>query len=88
LELLAAARYDAIISDTKMPSLDGEGFYAEVLRRFPRLRGRIVFVTGDVLSNEKRAFLDSTGAPFVFKPYDFDDVRHALRRVVSGEKTS
>jgi two-component system sensor histidine kinase/response regulator len=82
LELLATARYDAIISDTKMPTLDGEGFYGELIRRFPRLRERVVFVTGDVLSTEKRTFLDSTGAPFLFKPYEFDDVRDALRRII------
>jgi len=83
LELLAGARYDAIISDTRMPRLDGESFYAELVRSFPRLRERIIFVTGDVLSNEKRAFLEATGVPFLFKPYEFDDVRDALRRVIS-----
>ena len=87
LERLAAARYDAVISDTKMPTVDGENLYEELIRRFPRLRDRIVFVTGDALSTEKRAFLESTGVPFLFKPYEFDDVRDALRRVVSGPAT-
>src|SRR5207237_209652 len=44
LEMLGQRSYDMILSDTKMPKLDGEHFYAEIERRFPRLRHRIVFV--------------------------------------------
>ena len=35
LEMLERGAYDVIVSDTKMPQLDGEGFYAELGRRRP-----------------------------------------------------
>ena len=82
LERLASSAYDVVISDTRMPVLDGEGFYAELERRHPTLCRRIIFVTGDVLSGDKRAFLERTGAPFIAKPCSVDDVRRALRDVV------
>ena len=66
-----------------MPVMDGERFYAELTQRFPALRRRIVFLTGDVLSREKRTFLESTGAPVITKPCDLDEVR----RVVNGVLT-
>ena len=66
----------------KMPRLDGEHFYAEVERRFPHLRHRIVFVTGDILNREKRAFLERTGAPHVLKPFDLPEVRQLVHRML------
>ena len=82
LEMLERRAYDLVLSDTKMPKLDGEHFYAEVERRFPQLRRRIVFVTGDILSREKRAFLERTGAPHLLKPFDLPEVRQLVHRML------
>src|SRR5213078_884357 len=68
LELLETGTYDVIVSDTRMPVLDGEAFYAELERRFPALCRRFIFLTGDVLNSDRRAFLARIGAPFLTKP--------------------
>jgi len=83
LEMLGREPYDLIISDTKMPVLDGERFYAELERSYPRLRERILFLTGDVLSREKREFLERTGAPYLTKPCDLDEVRRTVQRILA-----
>jgi CheY-like chemotaxis protein len=83
LDRLAARRYDLIVSDTKMPVLDGESFYRELAQRYPALRERIVFLTGDVLSREKRAFLEGTGAPYLTKPCDLDELRRIVARLIA-----
>jgi signal transduction histidine kinase len=88
LEMLAAIEYDAIVCDTKMPVMDGEALYLELRRRFPALSGRIMFVTGDVLSAEKRVFLERTGVPFLTKPYKLDDVRRTLHGILAGPPAS
>jgi signal transduction histidine kinase len=84
LDLLGRESYDLVISDTRMPLLDGEALYAEVERRFPRMRERIIFITGDVLAREKREFLERTGAPYLTKPCDLDEVRRTVQRVLAG----
>jgi CheY-like chemotaxis protein len=84
LDMLGREPYDAVVSDTKMPAMDAEIFHAELVRRFPALRARVIFITGDVLSREKREFLDRTGAPFLTKPFAIDDVRRALHRLLLG----
>jgi two-component system NtrC family sensor kinase len=83
LEMLAGQAYDAVLSDTKMPVLDGESFYTELRRRHPGLSRRLIFITGDVLSREKRDFLAQTGAPFLTKPLDLDEVRRVLHRILA-----
>jgi signal transduction histidine kinase len=84
LEMLGKRAYDMVLSDTKMPKLDGEHFYAEIERRFPGLRGRIVFVTGDILSREKREFLQRSRAPHLLKPFDLREMRQLVHRMLAG----
>ena len=87
LDVLRHGRYDLILSDTKMPTLDGTGFYRQLTSEFPDLCHRIIFLTGDVLDRAKREFLESTGAPFLMKPFDVADVRRLVHRVLAvGEQ--
>ena len=77
---LARRSYDLILSDTKMPVMDGLALHHEVERHFPSLRGKIIFVTGDVLDAEKQRLLEATGAPVVTKPFRLGDIRTAVQR--------
>jgi DNA-binding response OmpR family regulator len=83
LEMLANDPYDLMLSDVRMPVLDGEGLYLEVERRFPALRERIIFLTGDVLGREKREFLERIGAPTLEKPCDLGEVRRLVHQVLA-----
>jgi signal transduction histidine kinase len=82
LRRLEQRGYDLVVSDTKMPVMDGMELYRELTRRFPVLSKRIIFVTGDVLDAEKRRFLESSGAPFLAKPFDLGEIRRVVRRVL------
>ena len=83
LEMLAARHYDLIITDTQMPGIDGQALHAALGERDPALQKRLVFLTGDVLSDQKREFLERTGAPYLGKPCDLDEVRRLVQRVAT-----
>jgi two-component system NtrC family sensor kinase len=82
LSRLEAASYDLILSDIRMPELDGPGLYREAVRRHPGLSRRFVFLTGDTLSRDAAAFLDETGAPKVSKPLSLPEVQRAVREAL------
>ena len=84
LEMLERRDYDLILTDTKMPVLDGVEFYLALERRFPQYCRRLIFVTGDVLDEEKRRFLASTGAPCLPKPFDLDEVGRVVHQLLAG----
>jgi len=86
LTMLDKQTYDLVLSDTKMPVVDGEEFYRELAHRAPALRSRIIFVTGDVISREKRAFLEATGAPFLLKPFAPNDARRLVHQMLAGAR--
>ena len=78
LEKLHAEAFDAILSDLRMPELDGASFYRTLAHHGHPLVQRFIFVTGDVLGEETRQFLEETGALCVGKPFDLEQVRRAL----------
>jgi DNA-binding response OmpR family regulator len=84
LEQIARHPYDLVLTDTKMPVLDGVSLYHELERRYPHLCRRLVFLTGDVLDRHKREFLESIEAPCLTKPFDVPEVRRVVQRMLSG----
>ena len=82
LKKLEQRPFDVVLTDTKMPVLDGQGFFTELERRHPELRRCVAFVTGDVLQPGKRAFLQKTGVPTLTKPFEFDQIRRVVRQLL------
>jgi signal transduction histidine kinase len=67
--------YELIMSDVRMPDLDGPGLYRELLRREPELARRFIFIMGDVRDRNVAAFVKATGARCLRKPFLPDEVR-------------
>src|SRR6266849_243088 len=70
LEHIEKRPYDLILSDLRMPELDGLALYRELERRWPDLLRRIIFVSGTIEQPEYRSFLQETGVPVLPKPFD------------------
>src|SRR5438067_813047 len=78
LERMAAEHYDAIITDIRMPDIDGRALYQEIERRWPRRTSRVVFVTGDTLASALREFVTASGRPVIEKPFLPSEVRRIV----------
>jgi len=84
LEKIRARAYDAILSDNRMPGLDGPGLYRELERRHPGLLPRMILVTGDVLTPSTQEFLRRTRIPTLYKPFDPERTRRVVQRVLGA----
>lgn len=73
-----AKRYDLIVSDLKMPGLDGPSLYLELTRRWPDTRPHLLFISGFVDSPEYAGFLQGTQVPVLLKPFAVDDLSRAV----------
>jgi len=84
LERMEAEHYDVILTDIRMPDLDGRALYSEIERRWPEEAARVVFVTGDTLVLTLDAFATESGRPVIEKPFLPSDVRRVVAEVVEG----
>ena len=86
LDLLRTGEFDAVICDLMMPRVDGEVLYNEVVREFPFLASRFVFVTGQ--ASRKAGFSDfvsRTGNQLIEKPFDLPAFRAAVQETIQRE---
>ena len=82
LEKIRQQPYDVIISDLRMPVMDGPTLYAELAKTMPIFLKRIIYVTGDTLSPHVQSFLSQTPVPVIEKPYRLQDVKHAILKLL------
>lgn len=70
LRLLATGQFHGVISDMRTPGgVDGAQVHAWIATHRPDLASKLVFITGDIASEETAATLRQTGAPCVEKPF-------------------
>jgi len=81
--MAAGEKYDLIPCEL----MTGVDFYAEVMRRDPKVAGRFVFMTGGTFSPRARAFLESVANPCLEKPLDVSRLRSLVARA-SGARAS
>lgn len=73
LDELKKSRFDLIITDINMPELGGLDLYSRAVMEFPQLRGRFLFMTGDV-TPEAQAVIKSQNIEFILKPFRISEL--------------
>lgn len=79
LSLIDTGEFDIIMSDMRMPGMDGQGLYYRIKERDPALARRIIFITGDVISRETARFFAEAGTPHLAKPFRIDELSASLK---------
>jgi CheY-like chemotaxis protein len=72
-----------VLSDLRMPGLDGPGLFAWLKTEHPHLAERTAFLTGDTLGADAVRFLTRAGRPFLEKPFSPAAVRQLVAELVA-----
>ena len=78
------SRYDVVVSDVRMPQMNGIQLYDEILAVRPELADRVLFVTGDLIDPDTVAFVERIGATTIAKPLEIQQVLRAIEAVVNS----
>jgi signal transduction histidine kinase len=81
LELLAREPSDVVVTDLRMPRMDGIAFYTELRRRDPVLAERVVFLSGDVAELGRLRADEVPAERVLTKPVRLAELEDAMRRV-------
>jgi CheY-like chemotaxis protein len=83
LHLLESGNFHGVVSDMRTPGgVDGAQVHAWIAAHRPELASRLVFITGDIASEETAATLRRTGAPCVEKPFRVLDFITVVERTI------
>ncbi|MGA0613983.1 PAS domain S-box protein [Paracoccus sp. KR1-242] len=85
LAMLGKTRFDAMFTDLRMPGMDGADLARQALLLQPGLKGRIVAVTGAILTNlGSMAPGMEQGLILLEKPFSTEEVALALQTLAAG----
>jgi PAS domain S-box-containing protein len=74
--------YDLVVSDVRMPQMNGIQLYDEILKVRPELEGKVLFVTGDLIDPDTLAFVKRVGVKTIAKPLEIQQVLRAIEDVL------
>ena len=88
IKLIEANRYDAIVSDIRMPGLDGQALYERAAQIDPEYRNRFLFMSGDLVRETTQNFVSTVDCPCLLKPFPlqvlFQHLQPHLNREAKG----
>lgn len=88
LERMSTEPYDVVLTDLRMPDLDGQALYREIERRWPECAAGVVFITGDTLAPALRKLAGESGRRVIEKPFLPAEVRRVIAEVMASRKTA
>ncbi|MEJ8571459.1 PAS domain S-box protein [Microbaculum marinum] len=86
LDVIALRPFDLVLSDLRMPDLDGPAMFDAIRESRPDLVSRIAFITGDTMSARIRTFLQNSERPYIEKPITPQDVRDLVNQMLRETK--
>jgi signal transduction histidine kinase len=75
--------YDLLVTDIRMPEMDGLELMDILRQADPTWSHRVLFITGDVLDSGLEQRIERTGAGVLHKPFDIQRLTDAVVRVLS-----
>ena len=88
LERMSTETYDVILTDLRMPDLDGQSLYREIAERWPERSAGVVFITGDTLAPALRKLAGENERPVILKPFLPSEVRRVIAEVMASRKVA
>jgi len=82
-KITSSNEYNVILTDIRMPGIDGPTLYSWVKNHYPGLEKRMIFTTGDTYDPETNKFLDSIGNIYISKPFYVDDLRKVVKKMLA-----
>jgi len=83
LRQLSRKHYDLTLCDWKMPGLNGQDVYERLRAINPALSDRMIFITGDVITEKTHKFLEEQNKVCLPKPFTLVEFRTAIRKVLA-----
>ena len=82
IEKIKISNYNAILTDIRMPNIDGPSLYYWIKKNHPGLEKRVVFTTGDTYDPETNEFLNSINNTYISKPFYINELKDIVKKAL------
>jgi CheY-like chemotaxis protein len=78
-EMVKDKTYDLCLSDIRTPEMNGIQLYRYLEQEYPELASKVIFTTGDILSNNVDIFLKEVQRLFLPKPFTPAQLKQVIK---------
>jgi DNA-binding NtrC family response regulator len=82
-QMLGESSFDLVLLDLRLPQVAGETFFLAIVRRWPRLLGRVILMSGDPPAQQDDWPAELVGCPFLSKPFTLDTLVKLVEAVLA-----
>jgi DNA-binding response OmpR family regulator len=86
-QTLSESTFDLVLLDLRLPHIGGDTLFLAIVRRWPRLIGRVILMSGDPWSEQTDWPKELLSCPVLAKPFSLEVLQKTIRAVLAAADT-
>jgi len=86
-QMLDESSFDLVLLDLRLPHMAGDTFFLAIVRRWPRLLGRVILMSGDPWSELNDCPPELAGCPVLPKPFSLETLVQLVGAVLASAES-
>jgi DNA-binding response OmpR family regulator len=83
-QMLSEMTFDLLLLDLRLPQIGGDTLFLAIIRQWPRLRERVILMSGDPWSEQMGWPEELVNCPVLAKPFTLDTLTKTVRAVLAA----
>ena len=83
-QMLSEMTFDLLLLDLRLPQIGGDTLFLAIIRQWPRLRDRVILMSGDPWSEQMDWPKELVSCPILAKPFTLDTLTKTVRAVLAA----
>ena len=83
-QMLDDSAFDLVLLDLRLPQMPGDTFLLAIVRRWPRLLGRVILMSGEPWSQQPGSPAELAGCPVLHKPFSLSTLVKTVGDVLAA----
>lgn len=81
-QMLDESDFDLVLLDLRLPQMAGDTFFLAIVRRWPRLLGRVILMSGALPEQQTEWPPELSACPILLKPFNLDSLQEIVQTVL------
>ena len=87
-QMLSEMTFDLLLLDLRLPQIGGDTLFLAIIRQWPRLRDRVILMSGDPWFEQMDWPKELVSCPVLAKPFTLDTLTTTVRAVLAAAEST